>query len=95
MVESSKRYTIKIEDIRTQEEIMDYFTRQVLDAGSGGNRDSTDSSSRGSTGGESSEVAITDAFGFVEKTIGEGDTTRSSSKVFVKKLDLKHDAVLS
>lgn len=73
---------------------MDYFTRQVLDAGSGGNRDSTDSSGRTSSTGELSEVAITDAFGFVEKTIGEGDT-RSSTKVFVKKLDLQQDAVLS
>lgn len=52
----------------SQDEIMDYFTRQVVDqtykeysraSGSGGSRSTADSS----------ELTITDSFGFIDKTL--------------------------
>ncbi len=63
-----------MEEIRTQEEIMDFFTRTVVESGTlrdsgyqtGGVR--AWSGASGSTT-ESAELAITDGFGFVEKTL--------------------------
>ena len=99
MVEGSKkikRGVLRMEDIKNEEEIMDYFTRQVLESGRG-NRDSSESGqSSGTTSstGESAELAITDSFGFVEKTLGDQDTSLNN-KVIVKKLTLPEDKVLN
>lgn len=57
----------QLEELKTHEEIMDYFTRMVVDSSRDYPRGGSDNSSTASTA--DSELAITDQFGFVEKTL--------------------------